>query len=75
MTRARADTVEDHKLTWCQEGPPASTVLEAIQALQPSVYLDIASMVRAAGLCSSVPRGSHRKDALCGAARRMRGGR
>lgn len=45
MTRARADTVDDHKLQHCHEAEPAPTVLAAIQAVKPTVYLDIASVV------------------------------
>jgi hypothetical protein len=46
VTRARANTVDDHKLSWCHDGPEAANVCDAIRQLKPSVYLDIASMVR-----------------------------
>lgn len=45
VTRARADTVDDHKLAYCHEAEPAADVLAAIQAVKPTVYLDIASIV------------------------------
>lgn len=56
VTRARANTVDDHKLSWCHDGPEAANVCDAIRQLKPSVYLDIASMVRqpASSTCSPV---------------------
>lgn len=67
MTRERANTVADHKLSWCHDGPAeAVSVLDAIKAIKPTAYLDVASVVgfrvpalhckRQASACSKHPR-------------------
>lgn len=36
-----AEQLEDHKLPYAQERPPAATLLEAVQAAQPTVLIGL----------------------------------